>query len=601
VIVRATATAEVDDGLDRRRLAVVLSFATSLRWPVTATLLVIAVMLWRFVPGWVAISWLVTGIAVRELRANRLHALAADDTLPIKDKLRRVMWWDVPLGLSHGSAALFMAVMDPTFDALLTMILVSLAAGAVSTSAVVLRLYMIYAGCVFIPTATMWLLAGTPLSVSVALLILMFAAVQFKFANQNAQVFEESYRIRVENEELVRQLAEARDVAEAANRAKSRFLAVASHDLRQPLHALTLHSGLLAQDPHAAEAPLIAREISSAIRSLGQLLDSLLDISKLDAGVVVAERRPIQLKRLITNLVHTHRPQAVEKGLELRFECPADAVVTTDPMLIERLLRNLIDNALKYTERGEVCVLAEAEGPSFKVSVRDTGRGIPVEVQGRVFEEFYQVDNAGRDRASGLGLGLAIVARLAVLLGLPVTLESEPGRGTTVSLMMPRALTVADEEPVDILPDTGLQGVKVLFIDDEEPVRRAMRHVLRRFGCDAVEAASSDEALERTRGFVPELVLADCRLGDGDNGIVAVARLRERWPALPALLISGDTDAERLLEAERSGLPLLHKPVTLERLRAAMSSALGQPAGFRSPADAAEPTGPAPPSPPCAR
>jgi CheY-like chemotaxis protein len=156
--------------------------------------------------------------------------------------------------------------------------------------------------------------------------------------------------------------------------------------------------------------------------------------------------------------------------------------------------------------------------------------------------------------------------------------------------------------PVDALQDTGLQGVKVLFIDDEEPVRRAMRHVLRRFGCDAVEAAGSDEALERTRGFVPELVLADCRLGGGDNGITAVARLRERWPALPAVLISGDTDAERLLEAERSGLPLLHKPVTLERLREAMTSALGarQTGGLRSPADAAAPTGPAPPSLPCA-
>lgn len=598
-MVPAAAAPEVDDGLDRRRLAVVLSFATSLRWPVNATLLVIAVMLWRFVPAWVAIGWLAAGITVRELRAHRLQALAADESLPIGEKLRRVMWWDVPLGLSHGSAALFMAVMDPTFDALLTMILVSLAAGAVSTSAVVLRLYMIYAGCVFVPTATMWILAGTPLSVSVALLILMFAAVQFKFANQNAQVFEESYRIRVENEELVRQLAEARDVAEAANRAKSRFLAVASHDLRQPLHALTLHSGLLAQDPHAAEAPLIAREISSAIRSLGQLLDSLLDISKLDAGVVVAERRPIQLRRLIANLVHTHRPQAAEKGLELRFECPADAVVTTDPTLIERLLRNLIDNALKYTDRGEVCVLAEAQGPSFRVSVRDTGRGIPVEAQGRVFEEFYQVDNAGRDRAHGLGLGLAIVARLSALLGIPVTLESEPGRGTTVSLTMPGAAAEAEEEPVDALQGTGLQGVRVLFIDDEEPVRSAMRHVLRRFGCDAVEAASSDEALERTRGFVPELVLADCRLGGGDNGIAAVARLRERWPALPAVLISGDTDAERLLEAERSGLPLLHKPVTLERLREAMTAALGL--RLRSPADAAAPTGPARPNLPCAR
>ena len=155
--------------------------------------------------------------------------------------------------------------------------------------------------------------------------------------------------------------------------------------------------------------------------------------------------------------------------------------MTTDPVLIERLLRNLIDNPLKCTDRGEACVLVEAAGPAFRVSVRDTERGIPVEAQGRVVEEFYEVDNAGGDRARGLGLGLAIVARLSAQLGPSMTLEFETGRGTTVSLTMPSAAAVAEEEPVDALRGPGLQVLKLLFIDDEEPVRRAMRHLLRRF------------------------------------------------------------------------------------------------------------------------
>lgn len=564
------------DGLDQRRLAVVLDFASSLRWPVAAVSLVIGLVIWKGsnVPPWLTVAWVVLSIGIRELRADRLRVLAADPSLPVQTKLHRVVLWDIPIGLSHGSAALFMLALEPDFVALLTMILVSLAAGAVATSAVVLRVYLVYATCVFVPTAAMWLLQGTALGVSVAALIAMFASVQFRFARENAEVFEQSYRMRLQNEKLLRELAAARDLAEGANRAKSRFLAAASHDLRQPLHALTLHSGLLAQDPYSPDAQTIASEISASLESLGQLLDSLLDISKLDAGVVVAERRPIQLARLFANLVRTHRPQAAEKGVALRWQCPPDAVVNTDPLLIERLLRNLIDNAIKYTDAGEVVVLAQARGQDFDVSVRDSGRGIAPAEQSKVFEEFYQVDNAGRDRNRGLGLGLAIVARLAVLLELPLTLQSEPGRGTTVAFRIASAGAVVDEAPVQVPSDTTLRGVKVLFIDDEEPVRRAMRSALRRFGCDAIDADSSEQALERATSFAPQLVVADCRLGNGDNGIVAIARLRELLPGLPALLISGDTDADRLLEAERSGVPLLHKPVSLDKLREAMAAAL---------------------------
>jgi signal transduction histidine kinase/ActR/RegA family two-component response regulator len=373
--------------------------------------------------------------------------------------------------------------------------------------------------------------------------------------------------------ELEQRVAQRTSELAEANAAKTRFLAAASHDLRQPLQALSLHSALLAQNPLAHDTGAIAGEICTSIDSLAQLLDSLLDISKLEAGVVTVERRPIRLHRLIAHLVRTHAPQACEKGLALRFECPVEAVVHTDPLLLERLLRNLLDNALKYTDEGEVCILAAGDEQVLQVSVRDSGRGIPEHAQAQVFEEFYQVDPPG-DCTRGLGLGLAIVARLAALLELPLSMKSQPGQGTTVSLGIPRAAGFVDERLFEAPRNDALRGLRVLLIDDEEAVRRAMRHVLGRFGCEAAEAASSDEALERVESFAVQLVVADCRLRNGDSGISAIAHLRERLPGLPALLLSGDTDAARLREAERSGLRLLHKPVTLQRLQEAMTAAM---------------------------
>lgn len=569
-----TVTSAFDEQLDRRRIDVIRDFSRTLRWPVTATALVISFLVWGPVaPGLVA-TWFVAAVAVREWRALRVEALARGD-LPSHEKLRRIAWWDVPIGISHGSAALFMIRLDVTRDALLTMILVSLAAGAVSTSAVHLRLYVTYAVCVFVPTCALWLLEATPLAFGVAALIVMFAAVQFRFAKENALVFEQSFRIRLENEALVQDLAKARDIAETANQAKSRFLAAASHDLRQPLHALMLHSGALMQDPLPSDAPAIAAELSASINSLGQLLDSLLDISKLDAGVMSVNRRPIKLQRLVAHVVGGHRASALEKGITLQAECADDAVVVTDPLLLERLLRNLVDNAVKYTERGDVRVVAEADGDGIALSVRDSGCGIPAEAREKVFEEFYQLGNAGRDRMLGLGLGLAIVRRVSVLLEMPVTLASEVGVGTVVTLRLSRSLIAASElashVPALASPSVaGLNGVRVLVIDDEESVRRAMRIALRRFGSTSVEAASVDEALDLARSFVPQLVLADYRLANANSGIDAIARLRAVFPGLPALLISGDTDSDRLIDAQRSGLTLLHKPVSIERLRDAM-------------------------------
>jgi signal transduction histidine kinase/CheY-like chemotaxis protein len=586
------AAAQADDGLDVSRLTAVAMQATAVRWQIVATALVVAGLVWTEVPRPIVVAWVLLAVGVREVRARALQALVRQVDRPIAERLRVLVNWNVALGAANGVAAGFMAWLSPTSDALLTMILVSWGAGAVSASAPVLRAYTVYSVAVFAPLALMWLLEGTPVAIAVAALIAMFSRVQRRFARQNAEMFEASYRIRHANEALLRELAEARDAAEAANRAKTRFLAAASHDLRQPLHALALHSGLLARDPAVPQARAIIGEIATSIDALARLLDALLDISKLDAGIVVADRRPISLTRLLDHLVATHAPQAVERGLVLRAEAPPDAQVATDPLLLQRLLRNLVDNALKYTERGEIVLSARVDADGVEIAVQDSGRGIEPQLVSRVFEEFFRGGDGDADvgdagRPGGLGLGLAIVRRLADVLGARVNLTSAPGRGTRVVLHLPNeaptglrdpgasGAATAPSAPASAGPP-ALPGLVVLLVDDEASVRHATAQVLRHFGCRPLLAASTAEALARAEQDRPDLVLADCRLGAGDSGVDAVARLRDRWPGLPALLVSGDTDAARLQQANRSGLRLLHKPLTVDGLRSAIEETIGR-------------------------
>ena len=319
-----------------------------------------------------------------------------------------------------------------------------------------------------------------------------------------------------------------------------------------------------------------------ALQALGSQLDALLDVSKLDAGVVPVQPRAFALHPFLTQLVAEFEPVARRKGLRLHLACPLDACVRTDTLLFERVLRNLVDNALKYTDQGQVqlqvtvTVLARPlAGPALRLTVSDTGPGIPHDEQQRVFEEFYQLGNPERNRNQGLGLGLAIVKRLADLLQLQLRLQSTPGVGTQVSLVLPQAelpAPVAAPPP----PDGAalLAGLHLLVVDDEEAVRQGMLAVLGGLGCQVSVAADADEALAAAAGQRPDAVLADLRLRGSDDGIAAVARLRVQHPGLPALLISGDTAPERLREARTAGLRLLHKPVALSTLVQALRDEL---------------------------
>ena len=515
--------------------------------------------------------------------ARRAYALRQLRHPPadVQRALDRMVLYAFSAGLVTGSAApLFFPVMHPEGKALLTMILVCWTAGGVATAAAYARAFYAYVAPALLPLAFLWVMAGDTQSIAVAVLIVLFGLMQVFFVRDNEHVVRESFTIRYENERLLealererQQVLLARDRAEEANRAKSQFLAAASHDLRQPLHALSLFSATLTLRAADSTTGEIASHIDKALASLSTLVDSLLDISKLDAGAVRPELRRVNLNDLIERIAADYRPVAREKGLAFGV-VPVNAQVETDPVLLERILRNLVDNAFKYTAAGGVSLEAKMDEHTVRVAVRDTGAGIPEAERERIFEEFYQVGNPERDRGKGLGLGLAIVRRLARLLGLEVQLESQAGRGSTFAVTLARATAEGTLPPPRISPadDAGaLAGTTVLVIDDELSVRLGMRSLLESWGCRVAACGGYFEAERLLDDFAlnVDVIVADFRLPH-ENGVETVGRLRARLGDVPALMVSGDTAPERLREAQASGLPFLHKPVPADKLKETM-------------------------------
>ena len=575
---------------DERRLNVLVRFSASLRWPMTMIVCIIAAIAWGGgCPPLGVLIWLAATIAIRETRAAALVRLDRAVTQPIADRLRQVAGWTLALGLAHGSAALFMLKLDTAYDAVLTMVLISMSAGAVSTTFTVLTAFNVYVGAIALPTFVLWMAGGDALHLSIGLLVLLFMTVQIRFARQNMQLFEESYRMRLENVALLRQLslereqlARARDAAVQADQSKSRFLAAASHDLRQPLQSLSLNSGALTRRLLDGESRLIADEISVGIEALRQMLDALLDVSTLDAGDRSPTLQPIPLDLLIHGLGARFRPAATSKGLLLLCECPPGTVVISDVDMLQRLLSNLLDNAIKFTPSGSIRLSAAREGGQVRVTVADTGIGIAECDQARVFDDLVQLGNPHRDRNFGHGLGLGIVRRLAQLLGATCAIASAPGSGTRVTLDLPpgdaSAPVLSHAARHDASPSyPSLIARRVLVLDDDANVRSAYAHALQSLGCQVCCCANLPDALTALTalpGQRPEIALVDYRLSEACNGLDAIAQLRAVQPGLAAIIVSADTSAALRERAARSGVPMLRKPVSEAMLAVVIGEAL---------------------------
>ncbi len=423
-------------------------------------------------------------------------------------------------------------------------------------------------------------------------LLASLVAINFYYCRITYRMLRETVSLRLENENLVGHLQEERDRAQAADRAKTRFLAAASHDLRQPIHALSLLVStlqILGQrgNVSSGDARDLATRAKSAVGNLGGLLNALLDISRLDAGIVTIANETVSIRELFRDLNDTFAAEADQRDLDWRI-VDSGLLIDSDPMMLRRILSNLLSNAFRYTKTGGVLLGCRRRGNSVEIQVLDTGPGIPPDQQTMVFEEFMQLQNLARDRTQGLGLGLAIVRRTAELLQHPLRLVSVPGRGSMFSITVPLARLVTSPLPAVRPSPTASSAAGIILVENEKEVADAMVGLLTLEGHRIYAGRSADEVLkvhskELATGDAPvDLIIADYRLEHGATGLDAIRDLCSHLGRhVPAIIVTGDTSPSRLKEVSASRVRILHKPITGEELRDAIDAALH---GEKSPA-----------------
>ncbi|WP_420138838.1 hybrid sensor histidine kinase/response regulator [Sphingomonas sp.] len=467
---------------------------------------------------------------------------------------------------------------DPAVSIVLIALLCALCGNAVALLAPLRDLYLALAlpmlGFVF---TRFWVMGTTPYQALSLCCILYVGGLygQARIANRRIR---EGIKLQFENARLVDQLRqemdlvqEARLQAERANAAKSTFLAAASHDLRQPVHALGLFLEALAHSRLTSTQRRTVESAQNASLASSEMLNTLLDFSRIEAGVIVNTIRDFPLQPLLDKLEFELAPMADAKALIYRAR-PTSCWVRSDVILLEQILRNIISNAIRYTQRGGIVIGCRRRNGGISIEVYDTGIGIAADQQADIFSEFLQLGNPERDRQKGLGLGLAIVHRLAASLGHSISLSSVVGRGSVFRVGVPMASGRHSDAATDDLPDTipsgQLAGRSFLVVDDDAIVRAGMSQLLESWDCVCLAAGSEQDAiLLLSDGVQPDAIICDYRLQEGRTGAEAVATLRHHLGSdIPALLITGDTAPERLREASRSGLLLMHKPVLPAKL-----------------------------------
>lgn len=381
-----------------------------------------------------------------------------------------------------------------------------------------------------------------------------------------------------ERKQAEQNLLSAMEEARQATATRTRFFAAASHDLRQPLHAIALYLPLIEKRVATVEGREMVASVRNSCDSMRALLDSLLDISKLDAGVIKPEIREVPIIDIIDQLAMEFAPVAASKGIDLRI-VPVDYRVMSDAGLLQRILRNLLSNALRYTEKGRVLIGARRRGNEIRIEVWDTGCGIPESEQPKIFEEFYQAANSSHERSNGLGLGLAIIDRLVRLLGHRITVRSEPGKGSSFCVCADQAPASAERRPRRQQPDVtvDMRGLLAILVDDDSAVLAGTRSILEEWGTEVLEADSSSAAEERVAldGRIPHIICADLRLRGEDCGLEAVRRIRRVvGQPIPAVIITAETDPERLQRIAGQNLMVAHKPVKPEELRRIIAAIL---------------------------
>lgn len=474
-------------------------------------------------------------------------------------------------GVLWGSAAIFLyPPHDPAYQIYLVLICAVIQMAPTAALACYLpTFYAYYIPCA-LPFLVRLVLQEDRAGWASAALLLMLMAATVTFARKYYVDFFEAVRLRL-------LIERQRDQVQVASQSKTRFLAAASHDLRQPLHAVTLFAEALENDLHDDAARSKQRGLLEAAHALQSLLDRLLDVSQLDAGGISARNSQFALNDVLSKLVREFAPLADERGLSLRVVATR-CWTRSDPDLLENLLRNLLSNALRYTHRGGVVLGCRRRGKQVLVQVSDTGIGIAAMHQPHIFEEFYQVDNPERERNKGLGLGLSMVSRIARLLDVELHLVSTPLRGTTFTVALPlttAAINAPAHETVILLPNSSLQGRTILCIDNDAGIRDGWRALAATWQCELITAASEAEAIALLAIHSFDLMILDYTLAQQRNGVEVAQAIEQRlMRRVPTLIVTGDISDQPKSAANRAGYLLAHKPLAPGKLKALLQHLL---------------------------
>ena len=532
-------------------------------------------------------SWLVVMYGLLLLRALLLRAYRRSapglEAMPRWGLLSA--WGAVCSGAMWGISIPLFALSDslPHLFFLTMVVAVLSTTAGVASASYLPALYGFYVpAMVPLPLYMLWQAEG--LRLITGIMFLIYLPIYMAFVLKIHRSLVQSIRLRLEKEMLAEQLAQRTEVAEMATLEKSRFLAAASHDLRQPVYALALFVESLKDEVSTPQQQKLVNRIEQSITAMDGLFHSLLDISRLDSGMVKPSFSSFPVQRLLDRMALTFIGMAETRGLRLTI-VPCSAWVQSDYALCEQLLHNLVSNALKHTRQGGVVVGCRRRGKQLVVAVHDSGPGIAEAHHQDIFQEFFQLHNEERDRSKGLGLGLAIVRRIADLLQATLSLRSTPGHGACFSVALPRIAPVilaAPASEVEVASDDEVVvGKLVAVIDDESQIREGLELLLQKWGAQPVVAGSAAELIALLHDSrsgqprIPDALICDYRLRAGESGIEAVQRLGEEFNRdIPALLVTGDTGGDRLLEAEASHLPLLHKPVRPRLLKNALAALL---------------------------
>jgi signal transduction histidine kinase/CheY-like chemotaxis protein len=472
---------------------------------------------------------------------------------------------------------LFFPVDEQNYQVFILFALMAMTGGSAFTLAIYLPSFFAFVPITLLPIIIQLFLLADKFHIALGMATMTFLLVLTSFNIKVNKNFKTSLMLRFKNLALIAQLQQQKDEAERANKAKSKFLAAASHDLRQPLYSLGLFTTVLDETIKYPKVKKVVEQMNTAVSALTNLFDKLLDISQLDAGVIKVKKHDFPLNAIFDKLIQSFNSQAKEKNIMIHWPTKYPSV-HSEADLLEQILRNYLSNALKYTRQGEINVQCEVHKEMVHIHVSDTGVGINKEDFSDIYEEFYQISNPERDREKGLGLGLSIVKRTAKLLEHEIAVSSEAGKGSRFSISVNQAENIivgsvdtTDADKKAIPGDPAL----IVVIDDAEDIRQGLDSLLQLWGYSVIVAGDLENALLqlKTNNLEPDVIISDYRLKEGKTGIDAIRAIQLAYDTeIPALIITGDIATERLIEMNSSHFQVLFKPVPPMKLRSFLRS-----------------------------